>query len=47
MSKVKTTATTKVHTSVHKLTNQGGKAKTSSMNKHQKKSYKKYKGQGR
>jgi hypothetical protein len=47
MSKVKTTATTKIHTSVHKLTNQGGKAKTSSMNKQQRKSYKKYRGQGR
>lgn len=47
MAKVKTTATTKVHTSIHKLTNQGGKVKTSSMNKNQKKSYKKYRGQGR
>jgi len=32
---------------VYKRTSQGGKAKTSSMNKSQKRSFKKYKGQGR
>jgi hypothetical protein len=33
--------------SVVKRTSQGGKAKTSSMNKTQKKSYKQYRGQGK
>jgi len=47
MSKVKTTATTKVHTSVAKTTSQGGKVKTSSMNKSKRKSHKAYRGQGR
>jgi hypothetical protein len=47
MSKIKTTATTKVHTSVVKTTNQGGKVKTSSMNKSKRKSHKAYRGQGR
>jgi hypothetical protein len=47
MAKVKTSATSNVHTSVHKLTNQGGKVKTSSMNKNQRKSFKKYRGQGK
>jgi hypothetical protein len=35
------------HTSVVKRTNQGGKVKTSSLNKSEKKSYKKYRGQGK
>lgn len=30
-----------------KRTSQGGKAKTSSMNKHKRKSFKRYRGQGR
>lgn len=47
MSKVKTNASTKVHTSVHKRTSQGGKIKTSSINKGSKKSFKRYRGQGR
>ena len=47
MSKVKTTATTRVHTSVVKTTSQGGKFKTSSMNKSKRKSHKAYRGQGR
>jgi len=47
MAKVKTTSTTKIHTSIHKLTNQGGKVKTSSMSKSYRKSFKKYRGQGR
>lgn len=47
MSKAKTTATTKIHTSVHKRTSQGGKVKTSAMNKSRRKSFKKYQGQGR
>lgn len=46
MSKTKTTTTTKVHTSIVKTTKQGGKVKTSSMNKDERKSYKKYRGQG-
>lgn len=38
----------KVHQRVHKHTSQGGgHPKTSSMNKTQKRSYKKYRGQGR
>ena len=47
MAKVKTTSTTNIHTTVHKLTSQGGRAKTSSMNKSKRKSFKKYRGQGR
>lgn len=47
MAKVKTTATTKIHTSVVKTTSQGGKIKTSSMNKSRRKSHKSYRGQGR
>lgn len=47
MSKVKTNATTNSHTSVHKRTSQGGKVKTSSMNKTARKSFKAYRGQGR
>ena len=35
------------HTPVHKRTNQGGKPKTSTMNKTQKSSFKAYRGQGR
>lgn len=46
MSKAKTTATTKIHTRVVKTTSQGGKVKTSSMNKSKRKSFKAYKGQG-
>lgn len=47
MSKVKTSATNNTHTSVQKRTSQGGKVKTSSMNKTARKSHKKYRGQGR
>ena len=46
MAKAKTTGSTKVHNSGVKTTKQGGKVKTSSMNKDQRKSYKKYRGQG-
>ena len=47
MSKVKTTSTTaKAHTSLVKTTKQGGKIKTSSMNKDERRSHKKYRGQG-
>ncbi len=46
MAKAKGT-TTAVHTSVVKLSKQGGKVKTSSMNKQEKKSFKQYRGQGR
>ena len=35
------------HTTVFKRTSQGGKAKTSTMNKTQKSSFKAYRGQGR
>ncbi len=39
---------TSTHKSVHKRTSQGGgRAKTSAMNKTQKNSFKKYRGQGR
>ena len=37
----------KSHSSVHKRTKIGGHVKTSSMNKTEKKAYKKYRGQGR
>lgn len=47
MAKAKGT-TAAAHTAVVKLTSQGGnKVKTSSMNKHSRKSFKKYRGQGR
>jgi hypothetical protein len=46
MAKAKGT-TTAAHTSIVKLTKQGGKFKTSSMNKQEKKSFKRYRGQGR
>ena len=42
----KQSGTTK-HTSVHKRTKQGGHQKTSSMSKNEKRSHKKYRGQGR
>jgi hypothetical protein len=35
------------HNSVHKRTKQGGQKKTASMSKHEKRSHKKYRGQGR
>ena len=35
------------HNSVHKRTKQGGQKKTASMNKNEKRSHKKYRGQGR
>lgn len=35
------------HKSVVKRTSQGGNVKTASLNKHQKRSYKAYRGQGR
>ena len=35
------------HKSVHKRTKQGGQKKTASMSKHEKRSHKKYRGQGR
>ncbi len=38
---------TSKHNSVHKRTKQGGLKKTSSMNKVEKRSHKKYRGQGR
>jgi hypothetical protein len=47
MSKVKNSAISNTHTSVHKRTSQGGKVKTSSMNKTARKSHKRYRGQGR
>lgn len=47
MAKAKVTATTKIHTSIVKLTKQGGKVKTSSMNKAERRSYKANRGQGR
>ena len=48
MAKAKSTTENKrTHVSVAKLTKIGGKFKTSSMNKHEKKSFKKYRGQGR
>jgi len=46
MAKAKGTGVV-VHTAVVKLTKQGGKVKTSSMNKHEKKSFKRSRGQGR
>lgn len=47
MSKVKQTTTAHVHSSIVKTTKQGGKIKTSSMNRDEKKSFKRYRGQGR
>jgi hypothetical protein len=35
------------HESLVKRTNQGGKVKTSTLSKHEKRSHKKYRGQGR
>ena len=35
------------HKKVHKRKKQGGQKKTASMNKHEKRSHKKYRGQGR
>ena len=35
------------HNKIHKRTKQGGQKKTASMNKSEKQSYKKYRGQGR
>jgi len=35
------------HTSLHKRTKQGGQVKRASMNKSQKRTYKKYRGQGK
>ena len=35
------------HKTVHKRTKQGGQKKTASMNKHEKRSHKKYRGQGK
>jgi hypothetical protein len=46
MAKAKGT-TTAAHTSVVKKTKQGGKVKTSSMNKSEKIGHKSYRGQGR
>jgi hypothetical protein len=40
-------ATVSKHKKVHKRTKQGGIKKTSSMSKHEKRSHKKYRGQGR
>lgn len=40
-------STSAAHTSVVKSSKQGGKIKTSSMNKHERKSFKKSRGQGR
>lgn len=39
--------TSNKHNSVHKRTKQGGQKKTASMNKCEKRSHKKYRGQGR
>ena len=48
MAKVKTTpANQRIVVGVDKRTKQGGKAKTSSMSKNEKRSYKRYRGQGR
>ncbi len=47
MSKAKQATSGKSHTSVMKQTKQGGKIKTSSMNKIEKRSFKRYRGQGR
>ena len=48
MAKAKQTASSKpLHESVFKRTKQGGIKKTASMNKSEKRSHKKYRGQGR
>ncbi len=48
MAKIKQSLTNGTHTPLHKRTSQGGsRAKTSSMNKSFKHSFKKYRGQGR
>ena len=48
MSKIKQTPTNlKSIVGVEKRTSQGGKVKTSSMNKHKRRAFKKYRGQGR
>ena len=48
MAKVKTSLAKSAHEPVHKRTKQGsGKIKTSSMNKSEKRSHKRYRGQGR
>ena len=43
----KQTGVVNKQTKVHKRTKQGGQKKTASMNKSEKQSYKKYRGQGR
>jgi hypothetical protein len=45
MAKIATSG--KTHSTVVKTTKQGGKIKTSTMNKDERKSHKKYRGQGR
>jgi hypothetical protein len=47
MAKVKQTLMGKPHQPVHKRTSQGGKVKRQTMNKNKKRSFKKYRGQGR
>lgn len=48
MARAKGASTSTAHTTVHKRTSIGhGKLKTSSMNKVKRRSYKKYRGQGR
>ena len=48
MSKIKQTPTNlKTIVGIQKRTSQGGKVKTSSMNKHKRRAFKKYRGQGR
>ena len=47
MAKAKGTTTGKTHNSVVKRTKQGGRVKTSSMNKTERKTHKAYRGQGR
>ena len=48
MAKAKTSASKPIHESVHKRTQLGGnKVKTSSMNKHKRRAFKKSRGQGR
>ena len=42
-----TTENKRTHVSLEKRTSQGGKVKTSSMNKSKRKSFKKYRGQGK
>jgi hypothetical protein len=42
-----TTSNTKAHRSIVKRTSQGGKVKTSALNKNQKRGFKPYRGQGR